>query len=78
MSQVEQARKTLIEIAVNEIRNIPSYSNFYLDNYYVIAKLGLQRKAKVEGFFETADWNNIQCRNAMIERIKSFLTRYIK
>ncbi len=78
MSSVEQARKSLIEHALNEIRNIPRYSNFKRRTYYVIAKLGEQRKAKVEELFETADWNNIKCRDAIFERIRSFLIRQIK
>ncbi len=78
MSSAEQARKSLIEHALNEIRNIPIYGNFKRGTYYVIAKLGLQRKAKAEELFETADWNNIKCRDAIVERIKRFLVKYIK
>ena len=78
MSNIEEARKNFIEHALNEIRNIPQFSNFYLHTYYVIAKLGLQRKAKVEEIFETADWNNVKCRDVLFERIKSFLIRHIK
>ncbi len=78
MNDVEQARKSLIENALNEIRNIPHYSNFYLQTYYVIAKLGLQLKAKVEGLFDTRDWNNFECRDAMVERIKIFLINHIR
>ncbi|MCP6719477.1 MAG: hypothetical protein KJI71_04615 [Patescibacteria group bacterium] len=78
MSSAEQARKSLIEHALNEILSIPCYSNFYLHTYYVIAKLGLQRKAKVEKLFETMDWNDYKNRNIIIERIKNFLIEYIK
>jgi len=34
MSQVEQARKSLLENALNEVRNTPPYSNFYLHTCY--------------------------------------------
>ena len=78
MSQIEQARKSLIEIALNEIRDIPQHSNFYLSTYYVVAKLGLQREAKAEGLFDTADWNNVDCRDAIFERIKGFLIKNIR
>ena len=50
MSHNEQARKDFIEDALNEIRSIPRYGNFYLRYFYVIAKLGLQIKAKAEKF----------------------------
>jgi len=78
MSSVGQARKRLIEHALNEIRDIPNYSNFFTHTYYVIAKLGLQHKAKAEKIFETTDWNNLECRDAIYERIKYFLIRHIR
>ena len=78
MSSAEQARKSLIEHALNEIHNIPKYGNFKRGVYYVIAKLGLQRKAKVEELFDIADWNIIKYRDAILERIKRFLIKYIK
>jgi hypothetical protein len=78
MSSAEHARRSLIEHALNEIRSISPYSNFKRSTYYVIAKLGLQRKAKVEDLFETADWNDNDCRDAIVERIKNFLNKYIK
>ncbi|MCP6719481.1 MAG: hypothetical protein KJI71_04635 [Patescibacteria group bacterium] len=78
MSSAELARKSLIEHALDEIRNIPKYGNFKRGTYYAIAKLGLQRKAKVEDLFETADWNNIKRRDAIFERIEHFLVKYIK
>ncbi len=78
MSSAELARKSLIEHALNEIRNIPLYSNFKRSTYYVIAKLGLQRKANVEELFETADWNNIKCRDDIFERLKHVLFKNIK
>jgi len=78
MNQVKQAREDLIEDALDEISNIPAYSNFYINTYYVIAKLGLQRKAKVEKLFEDADWNDVKFRDELLERIKHFLIKYIK
>lgn len=78
MSSVKQARKSLIDHALNEIRNIPNYSDFYKHTYYVIAKLGLQRKAKKEALFETADWNSLERRNAIFAKIERFLFKYIK
>lgn len=78
MSSVEQARKILIDSALNEIRDILNYSNFCTHTYYVIAKLGLQRKAKVEKLFETIDWDNGAFKEVIFKKIKSFLTKHIK
>ncbi len=78
MRSAEQARKSLIEHALDEICDIPQYGNFRRSTYYVIAKLGLQRKAKVEELFETADWDNNKCRDDIIERLKHFLFKNIK
>ena len=78
MSQAELARKSLIDQVLKKIRTIPSYSTFYGNTYYIIAGLGLQRKAKAEEIFENADWDNPECRNTIFERVKDFLMRYIK
>lgn len=78
MSNAKQARNSLVEQALNEVRTIPKYSNFFLHTYYVIAKLGLQRKAKEEGLLETEDWNKEECKDALFERIKQFLIKYIR
>jgi len=78
MTKGEQARKFLIDHALNGIINTPTYSNFYTNMYYVIAKLGLQREAKQEELLETIDWNDRKMRNEIIDRIKHFLIKYIK
>ena len=78
MNSVEQARKNFIEHALNEIHDTPNYSNFHTHTYFVIAKLGLQRKANADKLFETDDWNNLECRDAIFERSKHFLVKYIK
>lgn len=71
MSGVEQARKSLIEHALNEIRNIPHYSNFKLSTYYVIAKLGLQHKTKAERLFESpVDLGKLIKSNKPIVRVR--------
>jgi hypothetical protein len=72
MNKVEKARKSLIEHALNEIRNIPSYSNYYIHIYSVIVKLGLQRKAKIERLFKNAEWHNLDYKDVLFDRIKIF------
>lgn len=74
----EQKRRDFLEEVVDEIRNVPEHDNFYLKAFYVIAKFGLQLKAKQEKLFENEDWNNFKCRNELIKKIEDFLERNIK
>ena len=74
----EQKRRDFLEEVVDRIRNVPKHDNFYLKAFYVIAKFGLQLKAKQEKLFENEDWNNFKCRDELIKKIEDFLERNIK
>ena len=76
--KVNQARWSLIQNALDEIYNVPDYSDFYSNTFCVIAKFGLQLKAKEEKLFETGDWHNPECKDNLIEKVSNFLIRYIK
>lgn len=76
--EVKKARWSLIQHAFNEICNVPSYSNFYSNTFYVIAKLGLQLKANEERLFDGDDWYNPECKDELIEKIRKFLIKHIK
>ena len=78
MSKVEQIRKEFVEQLFNEVCNVPSYSNFYSNTFNVIAKLGLQLKAKEERLFETGDWEDLDSRDELLERIKNFLIKHTR
>ena len=69
----EQKRRDFLKEVVDEIRNVPKHDNFYLKAFYVIAKFGLQLKAKQEKLFENEDWNNPECRDNLIRRVENFL-----
>jgi len=77
-NKVKQARWSLIQHALDEIYNVPDYSNFYSNTFCVIAKFGLQLKAKEERLFGTGDWHNPECRDELIEKVKVFLIKYIR
>ncbi len=47
--KIEQARNLLVQLALDEICS-EDFGNFYRHVYYVIAKLGLQRKAEEDLF----------------------------
>lgn len=74
----EQKRRDFLEQVVDEIRNVPRYNNFYHEVFYVIAKFGLQIKARQERLFENEDWNNFECRDELIKKVEGFLERHIK
>ena len=76
--KVNQARWSLIQHALDEVCNVPEYSNFRSNTFCVIAKFGLQLKAKEEKLFETGDWYNPECRGELIERVEAFLINYIR
>jgi len=74
----EQKRRSFLEQVVDEIRNVPRYNNFYREVFYVIAKFGLQIKAKQEKLFENEDWDNFECRDELIKKVEIFLDKNIK
>ena len=76
--KVKQARWSLIQHALDEICNVPEYSNFYSNTFCVIAKIGLQLKAKEEKLFETGDWHNPKFRDELKEKVKAFLIKNIR
>ena len=76
--KVQQARRSLIQHALDKIRNVPEYSNFRSNSFCVIANLGLQLKAKEEKLFETGDWHNPKYYGELIEKVKAFLIKYIR
>lgn len=78
MRKVEQIRKEFFEQLFNEVCNVPSYSNFHSNNFNVVAKLGLQLKAKEERLFENGDWEDLGSRDELLKKIKDFLIKYTK
>ena len=76
--EIEQARNLLVQMALDDICSVENFSDFHLHAYYVIAKLGLQRKAKEEEIFEGKEWSNPQYKDVLIKRLKKFLIRQIK
>ena len=75
---IEQARQFLKQQALNEIYNISDFTNFYRRIYYILAKYGLQIKAKEDELFSGDEWSNSACRDVLIKRVEHFLNKYIK
>jgi len=76
--EVKRARWSLIHHAFDEICNVPRYSNFRSNAFYVIAKLGLQMKAREEKLFDTDDWHDPECKDELTEKIREFLIKHIR
>lgn len=73
----EQARQFLIQQAINEICEISDFTRFYIRTYYIIAKYGLQLKAKEVNLFAGDEWNDSGCRDDLVKRIEKFLKIHI-
>jgi len=77
-NKIEQARNLLVQLALDEICSEDDFSEFHRHSYYVIAKLGLQRKAAEEDLFNRRDWSNPQCKEYLIKELEKFLTKHIR
>ena len=75
--KINKARRLLIDLALDEICS-EDFGDFYRHVYYVIAKLGLQRKAAEEDLFNKGDWSNPQYKEYLIKELEEFLIRHIK
>ena len=73
----EQARRFLIQHALNEICENSDFSKFYRSVFCVIAKYGLQLEAKEGELFSGDEWSNPACREILIKRVEQFLIKYI-
>ena len=76
--EMELKRKESIKCLVDPLRDIPLTADFYLKAHYTIAKIGLQRKAKEEQFFENDNWNDSKLREELILKVEDFLERQVK
>ncbi len=69
MNNAEETKQEFIEDIFNEVCNVSEYSSFYLNTLNILAKLGLQNKAKEERLFETGDLTNEGQRDERINRV---------
>ena len=78
LSDSEQKRKAFLAHLVQELRENASVENFRRDVFNLLAKIGLQLKAKKERFFEDEDWNNPKLREQLLQKVEDFLHTHIK
>ncbi len=73
-----EARKMMVQDAIDEITNVPNFSDFYQRSFYQIAKFGLQLKAREEKLFASDNWSDPQCNDELIENVSKFLVKHLK
>ena len=73
-----EARKMMVQDAIDEITNVQNFSDFYQQSFYQIAKFGLQLKAKEEKLFISDNWSDPRCKDELIENVMKFLTKHLK
>ena len=74
----ERKRAQFTQKILDSIRNAPKYCSFYSHVFNRFAALGLQGKAKKEGFFENEDWSNLENRDRLMRKIEKFLIENTK
>jgi len=73
-----EARKMMVQDAIDEITNVQNFNNFYQRSFYQIAKFGLQLKARKEKLFTSDNWSDPRYKDELIEKIREFLTKHLK
>ncbi len=73
-----EARKMMIQDAIDEITKVQNFSDFYQHSFYQIAKFGLQLDARKEKPFSSDNWLDPQCKDELIENIRKFFTKHLK
>lgn len=72
----KQARQFLYQQGFNEICEISDFTKFCNRSYYIIAKYGLQLKAKEDNLFAGDEWDDPVCRDNLVKRIEKFLKKH--
>ena len=73
-----EARKMMVQAAIDEISKVQNFNDFYQRSFYQIAKFGLQLDARKENLFTSDNWSDPQCKDELIENIRKFLTKHLK
>ena len=73
----EEARRFLIQHALNEICEVSDFSKFHTRVFCVFAKLGLSLDAKKDNFLSGSEWSNLAQKDILIKRVEHFLIEHI-
>ncbi len=73
-----EARKMMVQDAIDEIAKVQNFNDFYQTSFYQIAKFGLQLDARKEKLFASDNWLDPRCKDELIENIRKFLVKHLK
>ncbi len=73
---IELKRAQFTQEILDSIRNVPKYCSFYSHVFNRFAALGLQIKAKKEGFFENEDWSDLEIREELMKKVEKFIFKH--
>lgn len=73
----EQARAFLRREALKEITAFSDYSRFFTRVFCVFAKYGLLSTARQEELLSGDEWNDPDCKDFLLQKIKGFLDKHI-
>ena len=74
----EQTREFLKQEALKEIKSCKDFTKLHGRTFCVVAKYGLQLEAKKEYLLSGDEWNDISCKNLLVDRIERFFDKHIK
>ena len=74
----EQAKRELIQQAMDKICEKRDFSDFKRRAYVVLTHLWLHIKVEKENLFKAEEWSNPECRDELRKRIKCFLIKHIQ
>ncbi len=64
-----EARKMMVQAAIDEISKVQNFNNFYQRSFYQIAKFGLQLDARKEKLFASDKLKGKEYRNQIVQVI---------
>ena len=73
-----EARKMMVQDAIDEITNVPNFIDFYQRSFYQIAKFGLQLEAREEKLFASDKGSDPQCKEELIKKVEKFLVKHLR
>lgn len=75
---IEKARRELIQQTLDKIINTWDFSDLKRTTYVTFAHLWLHKKAEEENLFDAEEWSKPDCRDELMKKITTFLTKHIR
>ncbi len=75
---IKKARRELVQQTLDKITKTKDFTELKSTTYVVLAHLWLHKIAEQENLFKLDEWSSPECKDDLIEKIKSFLIKHIK